>query len=410
MSLLRSISAALAMVLVLAGCAQLPAKPELDRESDAALVVLVSIDGFRADYLDLGVTPNLSRLAKAGAHGAIRPSFPTKTFPNHYSLVTGLRPDHHGIIDNNMIDPEIPEVAFALSNRAAVRDARWWNDGTPIWVSAERAGIRSATLFWPGSEAAIQGVRPSLWLPFRQSMSAMARVDQVLAWLDGPTATRPRLITLYFDEVDTVGHFFGPDSRQVSEAAARTDVAIGRLTEGLKARGLKANLIVTADHGMAAVAPDRVIYLEDLASADMGRSLALGAFMTYYPAPGREAQAEAALLAPHPHMTCWRKGEIPARYHFGTHRRVSPIFCLPQTGWEITTRARRPPKGGNHGFDPYSPEMAAIFIGHGPAFARGRATPLTDNVDVYPLLARLLGVEPEANDGGGTLINSALRR
>ena len=109
-------------------------------------------------------------------------------------------------------------------------------------------------------------------------------------------------------------------------------------------------------------------------------------------------------------MTCWRKGEIPARYHFGTHRRVSPIFCLPQTGWEITTRARRPPKGGNHGFDPYSPEMAAIFIGHGPAFARGRATPLTDNVDVSPLLARLLGVEPEPNDGGETLINSALRR
>ena len=174
MSLIRNIFAALAMLLVLAACAQLPAKSELERQSDAALVVLVSIDGFRADYLDLGVTPNLSRLAKTGAHGAIRPSFPTKTFPNHYSLVTGLRPDRHGIIDNNMIDPEIPDVAFALSNRAAVSDARWWNDGTPIWVSAERAGIRSATLFWPGSEATIHGVQAQYGVRVR-----------VLAGLDG---------------------------------------------------------------------------------------------------------------------------------------------------------------------------------------------------------------------------------
>lgn len=408
MSLIRNICAAVATALVLVGCAQSPTKPQVAGGARAPLVVLVSIDGFRADYLDLGVTPNLSRLAAEGAHGAIRPSFPTKTFPNHYTMVTGLRPDHHGIIDNNMIDPEIPDVAFALSNKAAVSDARWWNDGTPIWVSAERAGIRSATMFWPGSEAAIQGVRPSLWLPFRQAMPATARVDQVLAWLDEPVATRPRFVTLYFDEVDTAGHFFGPDSKLVAEAAARTDAAIGRLTEGLKARGLTTNLVITADHGMAAVGPDRVVYLEDLVSADLGRSLALGAFMTYYPAAGREAEAEAALLAAHPHVTCWRKGEIPARYHFGTHRRVAPIFCLPETGWEITKRARRPPKGGNHGFDPYSPEMAAIFIGHGPAFARGKATPLTDNVDVYPLLAKLLAITPEPHDGGPTLVDAAL--
>jgi predicted AlkP superfamily pyrophosphatase or phosphodiesterase len=403
MSLIRNICAALATTLVLTGCAQSPAKPHIAGRAERPVVLLISIDGFRADYLDRGVTPNLSRLAAEGAHGAIRPSFPTKTFPNHYSLVTGLRPDRHGIIDNNMIDPEIPDVAFSLSNKAAVSDARWWNDGTPIWVSAERVGIRSATMFW-------QGVRPSLWLPFKQSMPATARVDQVLAWLDEPAATRPRLITLYFDEVDTAGHYYGPDSTQVAEAAGRTDAAIGRLTEGLRGRGLNANLVIAADHGMAAVAADRVIYLEDLASADLGKPLALGAFMTYYPAPGREAEAETALLAQHSHVTCWRKGEIPTRYHFGTHRRVAPIFCLPQTGWTITTRAKRLPKGGNHGFDPYSPEMAGIFIGHGPAFARGRATPLTDNVDVYPLLARLLGLTPEPHDGGPTLVNTALAR
>lgn len=411
MSRLRHLAASWLIALALTACAQSPAIPDLAEQAPAPPVILISIDGFRADYLARGVTPTLSRLATQGVHGAIRPSFPSKTFPNHYTLVTGLRPDRHGIVDNNMIDPKIPETTFVLSNKAAVRDARWWNDGTPIWVSAERAGIGSAVIFWPGSEAPIQGVRPSAWLPYDQSVSATARVDQVLAWLDAPAGERPGLIALYFDEVDTAGHHYGPASGEVARAAAVTDAAIGRLVEGLEARGLPANLVIVADHGMAEVAAERAIYLEDLVSADLGRPLALGAFMTYYPAQGREAQAEAALLAEHEHMTCWRKSEIPARYHFGTHRRVPPIFCLPQTGWEITTRARvakTPLKGGNHGFDPYSPEMAAIFIGHGPAFARGRTTPLTDNVDVYPLLAKLLGVTPEANDGGPALVDVAL--
>ena len=414
MSRLRHLATFWLIALALAACVQSPATPDLAGPRPSSTpVILISIDGFRADYLAHGVTPTLSKLAEQGVHGAIRPSFPSKTFPNHYTLVTGLRPDRHGVIDNNMIDPEIPETAFSLANKAAVQDPRWWSDGTPIWVSAERAGVRSAVMFWPGSEAAIQGVRPSQWLPFDQSVSASARVDQVLAWLDAPASERPGLIALYFDEVDTAGHHFGPGSVEVERAAAKTDAAIGRLIGGLQARGLPANLVVVADHGMAQVAADRAIYLEDLVAAEMGRSLALGAFMTYYPAPGRETQAEAALLAEHPHMTCWRKGEIPARYHFGAHRRVAPIFCLPRTGWEITTRtrvAKTPLKGGNHGFDPYAPEMAAVFIGHGPAFGRGGTTPLTDNVDVYPLLAELLGVAPEPNDGGPTLVDAALAR
>jgi predicted AlkP superfamily pyrophosphatase or phosphodiesterase len=296
MSLLRRIRgvALCCATLILAACAQLPAKPL--GQGTAPLLILVSIDGFRADYLDRGITPNLSRLAREGAHGAIRPSFPSKTFPNHYTLVTGLRPDHHGIVDNNMLDPDIPGVAFTLSNKAAVADARWWNGGTPIWVTAERVGIASATMFWPGSEAAIQGVRPSLWLPFDQSLPAQARVDQALTWLDRPQA--PKLLTLYFDEVDTAGHNEGPESEALAQAVQRTDAAIGRLIEGLRARGLTANLVVVADHGMAPVAPDRAIYLEDLLPKEAGRSLAMGAFMTYFPASGREAEVEKVLLSP----------------------------------------------------------------------------------------------------------------
>lgn len=399
-------------ILLLAACGSVP-KPAPQAGGPRPLVILISIDGFRADYLDKGVTPHLLGLAAAGARGAMRPSFPTKTFPNHYTLVTGLRPDRHGVVDNNMEDPEIPGVTFRQNNKAAVTDARWWNDGTPIWVSAERAGVKSATLFWPGSEAAIQGIRPSYWRAFDQSLSATARVGQVLAWLDLPPAQRPRFVTLYFDEVDTAGHWHGPESDKLKMALAKTDAAIAALSAGLAARGLAADLVVTADHGMAPTSPQRAVYLEDVLPDGAARTFAMGAFMSAYPAPGREAEAERALLAKHAHMQCWRKAQIPARYNYGAHRRVPPIFCLPQTGWEITTRAwaaKRPIGAGNHGFDPYSPEMAAVFIGSGPSFRRGVRVSDFDNIDVYPLLTRLIGVPPEPNDGDLDQLAGALAR
>lgn len=364
------------------------------------LTVLISIDGFRPDYLDRGVTPVLSRMAREGVRAAMRPAFPTKTFPNHYTLVTGLRPDHHGIVDNTMEDPAIAGVRFTLGNATAVTDARWWNDATPIWVTAERVGIRTATMFWPGSEAAIQGVRPSQWRQFDQGMAADARVDQVLAWLDLSADQRPALVTLYFDEVDTAGHQFGPESAEVNTAAARTDAAIGRLVEGLSVRGRIANLVIVADHGMAGVSEERQIQEDAVLPQGSARLLSAGAFVTVYPSEGRVTEVEAALLPGHPHLPCWRKGELPARFHYGRHRRVAPIICLPDVGWQVVARGRRgQPFGGAHGYDPAASEMAAIFIGYGPAFLAGVDLPPFDNVDVYPLLARLLGVTPAANEG-----------
>jgi predicted AlkP superfamily pyrophosphatase or phosphodiesterase len=406
MSLARLL-AAFAAVLTLAACATAPV-PE-----PRAMTVLVSIDGFRPDYLGQGTTPTLDRLAAEGASGTMRPSFPSKTFPNHYALVTGLRPDRNGVVDNNMLDPEIPGVEFKLSNKQAVADARWWNDATPVWVSAERAGVRSATLFWPGSEAAIHGVRPSLWLPFDQSQPSRARVDQLLAWLDAP-GPRPGFVTLYFDEVDTAGHFAPQGSPELSDAIRSVDEAIGRLRAGLQERAIAANLVIVSDHGMAPLSADRRIYLEDLIPRDAGRWLTLGAMMTFYPAEGRTAEVERALLRSHAHLQCWRKGELPARFRYGAHRRVAPIFCLPETGWTITTRewvarAKRP-EVGNHGFDPFSPEMAALFIGHGPGFRPGARLAAFDNVSIYPLVMRLLGLRPEAGDGRLADVTPALRR
>ena len=193
---------------------------------------------------------------------------------------------------------------------------------------------------------------------------------------------------------------------------ATVDAALGRLTDGLKARGRTANLVVVADHGMAALSAERMLFIDDLLPKDAYRALAAGAFMTLYPAKGREAEVMAALDGPHPHLECWRKAEIPARFHYGDNPRVAPILCLPDTGWRLATRDYTParPERGAHGYDNLSPEMAAVFVANGPAFRRGVVVPLFDNVDVYPLLTRLIGVKPARNDGDLSELKAALAR
>ncbi len=385
------------LALLLSACGHRPAAPPTP-----APVLLISIDGFRPDYLDRGLTPALSALARGGATGAMRPAFPSLTFPNHYTLVTGLHPDQHGIVGNVMQDPAMPGVTFTLGDRTAVTDRRWWDGATPLWVSAERAGLRTATMFWPGSEAAIQGVRPSDWKVFDQAMPSAARVDQVLVWMARPPQERPGFATLYFDLVDTAGHRGGPDGAEVNAALSEVDRAIARLVEGLNAQGLagKVNLVIVSDHGMAAVSPERVIVLDGVVDPTLAAPVTLGALAGVNPAPGRVAEAEAKLLGKHAHMECWRKGEIPARLRYGAHRRVPAIACLAEPGWVIASAARPyRATGGAHGYDSAAPDMAAVFIANGPAFAPGTTLGAFDAVDVYPLLAKLVGVAPEAHAG-----------
>ena len=393
-SILRLLAALLCLAALGAPAAAKPPQPR-------PVTILISIDAFRADYLDRGVTPNLSALAADGARAAMRPSFPSKTFPNHYALVTGLRPDRNGIVANNMVDDAIPGVRFSMSNAAAVTDGRWWGQAEPIWVTAERAGIVTGTMFWPGSEAEIRGVRPHYMAHFDLALPSDARVDKLLSWFDAPPAERPRLATLYFNIVDDAGHHFGPDSPQVNAAAATVDAAIGRLEAGLKARGIVANLVIVADHGMAATSDDRRVFIDDLVGKDAYQALDMGPIGTIYPNPGHEAEVAKALVGGHPHLDCWLRADIPARFHYGHNPRVAPIFCLPQTGWELTTHDAHAvaPNRGDHGYDNASPEMAALFVASGPAFRHGVKLPSFDNVDVYPLLARLVGVKPQPNDG-----------
>jgi predicted AlkP superfamily pyrophosphatase or phosphodiesterase len=377
-------------------------------------VLLVSIDSFRPDYLDRGLTPRLRALARDGVRARwMNPSYPSLTFPNHYTIVTGLRPDHHGIVHNTMHDPVLGD--FSLSNARAVAEPRWWG-GEPLWVTAEQAGLRTATLFWPGSEAPIGGTWPSDWMKYDDAMPMDRRVDTVLEWLSRPATQRPRLVTLYFGALDHTAHDFGPDAPQTDAALAEVDAAIGRLLDGLAARGLqdRVNIVVVSDHGMAPVPQTQLLDIRGFVDAGDARYVTTGQVLGFVPHSGRQAAAEARLLGRHDHYECWRKGELPARWRYGRHPRVPPIVCQMDAGWDAVTPrqlARRDSGStrGSHGYDPQHPSMRALFIAHGPAFRGGIELAPFDNVDVYPLLARLVGVPAQANDGDIAPLLPALR-
>lgn len=399
----RFVAASLAVAVAVASCAGGPqpalTSPVVEQAAQTSrpdLVILVSIDGFSPDYLGKGQTPVLDGLVAGGAFGSMRPSFPSVTFPNHYTLVTGLHPDHHGVVGNRFNDVQLG--AFTMASK----ESGFWDQGEPIWVTAEKAGIRTGTMFWPGSEVEIHGVRPSHWEPFDQSMPGDARVDRLLSWLDLSADQRPKLETLYFDIVDTAGHRYHPGGAETQAAVASVDASMGRLVEGLKARGLydRTMLVVVSDHGMAATSPERVVWIDDIidpAALKIGYG---GAVLTADPAPGREAEVQQKLVGRHPHMECWNKADVPARLAYGSNPRVAQIVCLVQTGWLTATRDRPVTRaGGAHGYDNQAPEMAAIFIAHGPGVVAGRRLTDLDSVDVQPFLARMLGIAAPAGDG-----------
>ncbi len=404
-------AAALTSLLLLAACASTPRPASL--AAAPPTVLLLSIDGLRADMIERGHTPNLARLAREGVRADMAPSYPSLTFPNHYTLVTGLRPDRHGIIHNSMSAEDLGD--FRLHDREAVTNPGWWG-GEPIWVGVEKAGHKSATWSWPGSEAPIQGMQAEQWHPYDESVPLPERMQLVLSWLQGaPDGRKPRLVAAYMEHVDKAGHAHGPDSPEYAAALRQVDGAIGLLLEGMARAGLldATNVIVVSDHGMATVKEGNVIAIEDMADPAIAREVSVGQSVGFAPQPGREAEAEQVLLGAHPHYDCWKKERLPARWHYGSNPRIPPIVCQMHEGWDALTRAmiatRSPGDRGSHGYDPALPSMQAAFVARGPSFKQGQTLPAFDNVDLYPLLARLTGIAPAANDGNPKTLLQALR-
>ncbi|GJQ21764.1 MAG: alkaline phosphatase family protein [Bacteroidia bacterium] len=377
-------------------------------------VILISIDGFRPDYLDSTDCPNLRWLASEGVRAEwMIPVFPTKTFPNHYSIVTGLHPGHHGITANTMYDPKF-DALFTMRKREEVTNARWWG-GEPIWVTAEKQGLKTAPFFWPGSEAPIGGKRPTYWLRYDGSMSYMARVRKVLAWMSEPPDRRPSLITLYFEGVDHAGHEYGPSFAAVDTAVRKVDGALGTLLEGLDIKNQldRTNIIVVSDHGMAATEKDKTIWLDEYIGLDSVRTVDWGPIVSVWVDSGHVQPVFQALSGAHPHMKVYRKADLPDRWYYRDHRRVAPITLVADDGWMIASKRfnpwQRSDHGGNHGYDNANPSMRALFLARGPSFRRGVVLPPFQVVHVYSLLAHLLGVAPVQTDGNLEPFRKALR-
>jgi predicted AlkP superfamily pyrophosphatase or phosphodiesterase len=406
LSLLATLPLALGAPALMAA-PKAPVAASHTRAAQKPVTILISIDGFRPDYLQRGVTPNLNALAAKGISAAMRPSFPSKTFPNHTTLVTGLVPDHNGIVANSMFDKRRPGEKFTMSTE----DAFWWAESEPVWIAAEKAGIRTATMFWPGANVEHDGLRPQDWQQFSSKVTGGQRVNGVLDWLRRPASIRPAFVTLYFDTVDTAGHDFGPDAAETTKAVAEVDARIGDLVKGIKALGLTANLVVVADHGMAAVSQDRTVLLPSFLNPQDYTVVEDGPFASLNPVAGHEAALEASLSKAPEHVQCWPKRSIPARFRYGSNPRVPEVLCLADSGWEVLRDTpKKPVSGGTHGYDNAAPDMAALFIASGPAFKARGQIPAFDNTAIEPMLRDVLGLPQGSSRDGMNTIFVTLRK
>ena len=403
---LRRVALVLALVFVCAA-------PGVDRAADdPPILILISFDGWRWDYIDRQPAPNLKALAARGVRAkAMIPSFPVLTFPNHYTLVTGLYPEHHGIVGNTMRDPAMPE-RFTQSSETA-KDGRWWG-GEPLWVTAVRQGRRAATMFWPGSEAAIGGVRPTYWKPYDKQFETGARVAQVLSWLALPTAERPSFVSLYFEEVDTAGHDFGPDSPELATAVRHLDDALGELVAGVHRLGLadRTTIVGVSDHGMTPVSYARVIYLDafiDLSTVDVIES---GSSLQLNPRDGDVESLYRRLHGKHAKLAIYRRKDVPPRLHLSDNVRIPAIIGVPADGWTVTSGQRLVQEelhAAAHGYEPTTPDMGALFVAAGPSFRRNVIVAPFENVHVYDLLCRILRLTPATNDGSAGVTRGFLQ-
>lgn len=384
---------------------------------ERAILVLVSIDGFRWDYLERFNPPVLSRLAAEGVRAdGLTPQFPSKTFPNHYTIVTGLTLPHHGIISNNMRAPDIPGE-FSMANRDVLADSRWWG-GEPIWNTAEKQGRKAAAMFWPGSETVINGRQASFWTPFNNELPHRDRVNKILEWLELPEAERPSFLTLYYSDVDSAGHSRGPDSPEARDAVLRVDASLGELVTGVKALGLadRVHYVVVSDHGMAALSPDRTIVLDnylDVAAVDV---VDWSPVLALSPKDGDVDRLMAALKGKHPALDVYRSSEIPAEYGLAGHPRLPAVFAIANDGWTIASKQdvrrwgdpERPP-GGAHGYHARAQSMQGLFIAAGPRIRSGMTVPRFENIHVYEFMCAVLGLQPAKNDGDPAVTRDMLR-
>jgi predicted AlkP superfamily pyrophosphatase or phosphodiesterase len=384
-------------------------------QQEKPYVILISVDGLRSDFVDKAEAVNLQRLRSQGVQAEyMQPSFPSLTFPNHYTLVTGLYPAHHGLVDNNFFDPA--KGKYSMSNKPQVADGSWYG-GTPLWVLAEKQRMLSASFYWVASESAIQGVRPTYYYVYNEKIGINQRIARVKEWLELPEDKRPHMITMYFPQVDHDAHAHGPDSPEAAAAVRYVDEAIGKLVAALEPLNLPVNFIVVSDHGMAQVSNERQISLPAVIDTAHGFRFTGEAILHLY------AKDSAVVLPTYQSLlkdagkdySVYLNNNLPQRWHYGgaddRYHRIGDIILESRPPAFFHTSTRKNTSIGKHGFDPALKEMRASFYAWGPAFKKRMVIPGFENVHVYPLVASILGLsyDEKTIDGDIKVLQNILK-
>lgn len=376
-------------------------------------VILISLDGYRYDYTERFQPENLSKFIKEGVEAeAMSPSFPSKTFPNHYTLATGMKPENHGLIDNSFYDPAKDQV-YVINDREIVQDGYWYG-GTPLWVLAEQNGLTTASYFFVGTEAPVQGIQPTYYYNYDANIPNLARIIKVFEWLMLPEEQRPRLITLYFSDMDDIGHRYGPDNdEQLNKRLQRLDKELGALFEGLKSFDLDINVFIVSDHGMTKVPKENLINLDQVTEGIDAKVINNGASAHIY--LNNPLEIEEIYLKLNSKEGPFKAVKVNDRTFYKNienyRHRMGDLVVLPYLGFYLATTEGmvsyqnrsaifKTSVFGEHGYSPEYKDMQGIFYANGPRLKEGIKIGKFQNIHVYPLICEILGLEiPEGIDG-----------
>lgn len=381
-------------------------------------VILISLDGFRWDYVDKYKPPHLTEFIEGGVKAqSLIPAFPSKTFPNHYSIATGMYPDNHGIIGNIFYSYE-KDATYKLSDRSTVTDGTFYK-GTPLWVQANNAGMVTASYFFVGTEANIQGIHPTYYYNYDASVSNETRVDQVIDWLDLPAAERPHFISMYFSDMDNTGHRYGPNNdAELKKSLFALDIVLGDLFKRVKDTELPVQLVIVSDHGMLEVPLEKYIPTESVKNDALYTTIDNGTIVSIHPKNDGEIENIFNQLQKKAnHFSVYKTKDTPHFEKTPTSKNWGPIQIIPDPGFYFSsTRSIEARKAssrkvfGHHGFDPKLKEMHGIFYAQGSAFKEGYTQPSIQNIHVYPLICKLLDMDiPKGIDGELNVVQGVLK-
>ncbi len=363
--------------------------------------VVLSLDGFRWDYPAKTSTPTLNKMASEGVKAiSLIPSFPSKTFPNHYSIATGLVPDHHGLVNNSFYD-RFTDRSYSMANNEARFDPLFYG-GEPIWITAQHQGLHTASYYWVGSEVAIEGLHPDYWKIYDERVPFVNRIDTIIKWLSLPLDVRPRLVMAYYHEPDGAGHEYGPDDPRTFKMVHTIDSLTGILYARIRQLpdGDNINFIVLSDHGMGAISSERNTVLREFIPATWPVRIEGGNPNFNIYAEGAWIDSAYSALKKAQGIEVWKPGEVPAYLNYGTNPRVGDIIVVADSSWAVSlNQPKKDFTGGTHGYDTRNTDIHAIFYATGPAFKLNFVQPSFSNVNIYPLLAYLLGITPVKTDG-----------